>query len=156
MQRGMSSFFDNRIYSLVKIHHWWSSLLCFYFLCTVCLHIFCNFVVAKIYCSPTTNLFAHLFVFCTVLYLSRVGYPEGVSHQQPKVLWAAVDCKKNYCRVSLYGQQYTRLSRLGNWEDWYGLKIHCFASSACSEERQFCGAKSRLKIKSCKIITLTF
>ena len=38
------------------------------------------------YCSPTANLFAHLFIFCTVLYLSRVEYPGGISHQQPKAV----------------------------------------------------------------------
>ena len=53
-----------------------------------------NFVVANNYCSPTTNQFPHLFIFCTVLYLSRVGCPRGTSHQKPKALWAAVDCKK--------------------------------------------------------------
>ena len=81
-----------------------------------------------------------MFTFCTVRCLSRVGYPGGIPRQQPKVLWAAVDCKKNYCRVSLYGWQDT--SWRGNGMDWWSLKIYCFSSSACSEKRQFCAAES--------------
>ena len=41
MRRGMISSLDRYIYSLVKVHHWWSLNhdCVFFFLCTVCLHI---------------------------------------------------------------------------------------------------------------------
>ena len=75
--------------------------LCFFVLCKVCLHTWklcsCNLLFSnnKFICS--------LFIFCTVLCLIGVGYPGRISHQQPKTLWAAMDCKKNYCRIPLYG-----------------------------------------------------
>ena len=69
------------------------------------------------YCSPTANLFAHLFIFCTVLCLSRVEYPGGISHQQPKAVWAAADCKKKKLQsILVSGWQDT--NRLENWMDW--------------------------------------
>ena len=87
-----------------------------------------NFVVAKNYCSPTTNQFPHLLIFCTVLCLSRVGCPKGTSYQQPKALWAAVDWKKNIAEYPCMAGR-----RQFSW---------CWISC--------------IKLKGCRIITQTF
>ena len=91
----------NTVLKLKCVEGWWSTSLMivepwlWFSFYAQFVYMYGNFVVAKNYCSPTTNQFSHLFIFCTVLYLSRVGCPRGTSHQQPKALWAAVDYKIN-------------------------------------------------------------
>ena len=122
--RGMISFIDKYIYSLVKVYHWWSwnHDCVFFFLCTACLHIWKLSNCKKL-------LFSNSKLICALLCLSIVGWcPGGISHHQPKARRAAVDCIKRYCRVSLTG--------------WLETILWCWISC--------------LKLKRCRVITLTF
>lgn len=86
-----------------------------------------------------------------VLCLTRVGYPGEyiTANQNSELVWnvctsinfitknpstlSGSGLQKNYCRVSLCCWHDT--SWLGNWMEWWSLKIHCFTSSVCSGNR---------------------
>ena len=59
--------------------------------------------------------------------------PASISILKTQSTLSGSGLQKNYCRVSLCCWHDT--SSLGNWMEWWSLKIHCFTSSVCSGNR---------------------
>ena len=110
-----------------------------------------NFVVAKITVPQgQINLFIFSFFvrFSASLELDIQGnislqtkivnwcgmfVPASISILKTQSTLSGSGLQKNYCRVLLCCWHDT--SWLGNWMEWWSLKIHCFTSSVCSGNR---------------------
>ena len=154
VHRGMISFLAKHKYSLKKIRYWWSMNHDCVF------SLYAQFVYIWKLCSCKKLLFSNnklicsSVYFCTIFCFSRVGYPEGISHQKSKALWVAVDCKKHLQSILVWLERYQSTWKLSRLVTFKNLSL-CLFCLLWKKTILWC-LISYLEQRRCRIITPTF